>query len=77
MQQINFTIDEPQVNFLKNYQVYGFQNQSSMIRAALNRLQEELELQNLRESADLYAEIYDDDVELQELTETAISGWPK
>ena len=77
MQQINFTIYEPQVNFLKNYQVYGFQNQSSMVRAALNRLQEELELQNLRESADLYAEIYDDDAELQELTETAISGWPK
>ncbi len=77
MQQINLTIYEPQVNFLKNYQVYGFQNQSSMIRAALNRLQEELELQNLRESADLYAEIYDDDAELQELTEIAISGWPE
>ncbi len=35
------------------------------------------EVQNLRESADLYAEIYDDDVELQELTEAAISGSPK
>ena len=77
MQQIHLTIYEPQVNFLKNYQVYGFQNQSSMIQAALNRLQEELELQNLAESADLYAEIYDDDVELQELTEIAVSGWPE
>ena len=77
MQQINFTIYEPQVNFLKNYQVYGFQNQSSMVRAALNRLQEELELKNLRESADLYAEIYDKDEELQELTESAILEWPE
>ncbi len=48
-----------------------------MVRAALDRLQEKLELQNLRESADLYAEIYDDDAELQELTETATSGWPE
>ena len=31
----------------------------------------------LRESADLYAEIYDDDAELQELTEIAISGSPE
>lgn len=75
MQQVNFIIDVPQVNFLRNYRVYGFQNQSSMVRAALNRLQEEL--QSLRKSADLYAEIYDDDAELQELTETAISEWPE
>ena len=77
MTQINLTIDEPQVNFLKNYEAYGFQNESSMIRAALNRLQEELELQSLRESADLYAEIYDKDEELQELTESAILEWPE
>jgi hypothetical protein len=41
------------------------------------RAKEELDRQALQESADLYAEVYDEDVELQELTETAIAGWPE
>ena len=77
MQQINLTFDEPQIKFLQEYKRYGFQNQSAMIRLALRRLQEELEHQSLKESADLYAEIYEEDVELQELTETAINEWPE
>ena len=48
-----------------------------MVRAALLRLQEELELQSLKQSANLYAEVYEEEAELQELTETAISGWPE
>ena len=77
MQQINLTIHEPQISFLKEHKRYGFQNQSAMILTALSRLQEELELQKLKESADLYAELYEEDAELQELTETAINGWPE
>jgi hypothetical protein len=48
-----------------------------MVRAALLRLKEELEMQSLRQSADLYTEIYESDPELQELTETAIMDWPE
>ena len=48
-----------------------------MVRAALSHLKEELELQSLKQSADLYAEVYAEDPELKELTETAISGWPE
>jgi hypothetical protein len=36
-----------------------------------------LELENLKKSAELYAEIYSEDNDLKELTETAISGWPE
>lgn len=77
MKQLNLILEDPQVNFLRNYRAYGFKNKSSMIRTALNRLQKELEDRSLRESAELYAEIYDHDSELQELTEAAISGWPE
>jgi hypothetical protein len=39
--------------------------------------QEKLELQSLQESADLYAEIYAEDMELQKLTEAALVEWPE
>jgi hypothetical protein len=48
-----------------------------MVRAALNRLKEELELQSLKRSADVYAEMYAEDPELKELTEAAMSEWPE
>jgi hypothetical protein len=65
------------MKFLNNYKAYGFKDKSSMVRAALLRLQEELELQSLKQSANLYAEVYEEEVELQELTETAVAGWPE
>ncbi len=77
MRQAKFSVQESQADFLCNYKQYGFKDKSSMVREALNRLKEELELRSLRQSADLYAEIYADDHELKELTESAISGWPK
>ena len=39
---------------------------------ALSKLRQELETQSLEESADLYAEIYEQDRQLQELTESAL-----
>jgi len=77
MQQVSVRVEEPQANFLTHYETYGFKDKSAMVRAALNRLREELDLQSLKQSADLYAEIYADDPELQELTERAIPGWPE
>jgi hypothetical protein len=42
---------------------------------ALGRFQLELEAQDLQESANLYAAIYQQDEELQQLTESALVGW--
>jgi hypothetical protein len=42
-------------------------------RLALLRMEEQFELQELQQSADLYAEIYEQDAELQEVTKSAIS----
>ena len=77
MQQAKFSLTPTLVEFLGNYRHYGFKDKSSMVQAALEQLKNEYELQNLRQSADWYAEVYDDDTELQALTETAIAGWPE
>ena len=77
MQQAKFSLTFTLIEFLNNYRFYGFKDKSSMVRAALLRLKEELELQSLKQSANLYAELYEEDNELQELTEASIAGWPE
>lgn len=77
MQQTKVSLTPSLVEFLQNYELYGFKDKSSMVRVALHRLQEELELQDLKQSADLYAEMYEHDQELQELTDVAVQGWPE
>ena len=77
MLQAKFSVKESQARFLNRYKEFGFKDKSSMLRAAIDELKKELELQQLERSADLYSEIYSEDDDLKELTETAISGWPE
>ncbi len=77
MQQAKFSLTPSLVEFLSHYQQFGFKDKSSMVQAALQRLKEEFELQQLKQSADWYAELYEQEPELQELTETAMAGWPE
>jgi hypothetical protein len=77
MQQAKFSCQENQVEFLSNYKYYGFKDKSAMVRESLNLLRAKLEAQILRESADLYAEIYAEDSELKVLTDSAVQGWPE
>jgi len=77
MIQAKFTIEEAQSRFLSQHKKYGFKDKSSVIRAALDRLQKEFEKEKLKMSADLYAEMYDEDKALRKLTESAISEWPE
>ncbi|MDJ0531554.1 MAG: hypothetical protein QNJ70_03510 [Xenococcaceae cyanobacterium MO_207.B15] len=76
MTQAQFNLEESEIQFLNRYQEYGFRDQDELIRAALKKLRQELETQSLEESADLYAEIYEQDRELQELTESALLDLP-
>ncbi|MGB3715952.1 MAG: hypothetical protein WA996_16115 [Candidatus Promineifilaceae bacterium] len=76
MQQVKFTLHQSQIKFVKEHGVYGFKDRSSLVRAALDHLREEIKHQRLLESAELYAEVYAEDDELRELTDQAISGWP-
>jgi Arc/MetJ-type ribon-helix-helix transcriptional regulator len=66
------SLEEGQLDFVNQYQRYGFKDQNELVQAALRRLQEELELRHLQESADLYAELYESDRELQDLTNSAL-----
>ncbi len=77
MLQAKFSVEEAQSRFLNNYKVYGFKDKSSMLRAAINHFKKEFELERLKESADLYSEIYSEDEDLKELTQTAATAWPE
>jgi len=48
-----------------------------MVRTAIDHFKNKLELENLRKSAELYSEIYSENDNLKELTETAVTGWPE
>lgn len=77
MQQAKFSLTLTLIEFLHNYKFYGFKDKSSMVRPCLLQLKERLELQSLKQAANLYAEVYEEDSDLQELTDAAIVGWPK
>jgi len=77
MMQAKFSCKEDQIAFLCHYKEYGFKDKSSMIREALNLLKKECELRTLRQSAELYAEVYDEDPDLRKLTDGTAHGWPE
>lgn len=77
MLQAKFSVEKNQADFLNHYKSFGFKDKSAMVRAAIDFFRKEVELESLRKSADLYAEVYSEDDELKELTETALTGWPE
>lgn len=76
MKEQTFQLDELTIGFLERCQDYGFQNPSEVVRTALAKLQLALSEDNLQESATLYAEIYQGDRELQEITNAGLEEWP-
>ena len=77
MQQAKFSLTRSLVDFLGDYRQYGFKDKSAMVRAALVELQVDFERRSLEQSAELYAELYEVDEDLQELTESALAEWPE
>jgi hypothetical protein len=77
MEHGKFSFREKQAQFMSRYRSYGFKDKSALVRAALDRLEEELEKEKLRKSACLYAKIYTRDVELQEVTAAPLADWPE
>jgi hypothetical protein len=75
--QITVNLDESQIKFLERHKFYGFADRNELLTMALNLLKSELEAKDLKTSADLYVELYLEDRELQEITESAIEEWPK
>ncbi|MFP4306586.1 MAG: hypothetical protein ACLFRG_13100 [Desulfococcaceae bacterium] len=77
MRQAKFSVTAEQLDFLAQHRRFGFKDKSTMVRKALQNFREELERKELEASADLYAEIYAEDAELQALTEAAVNDWPE
>jgi Arc/MetJ-type ribon-helix-helix transcriptional regulator len=77
MPQAKFSLTEIQSDFLNQHRDFWFPDRSSVVRAALDRLRMALKKKQLIESAKLYAEVYSEEEELQELTEQANSEWPE
>ncbi|MEG4962922.1 MULTISPECIES: hypothetical protein [unclassified Microcoleus] len=77
MKEQTFKLDESQIKFLELCQNYGFKDPSELVRIAIQRLELALETEQLKESAMLYAEVYAEETELQELAELGLEEWPK
>ncbi len=77
MLQTKISLTPSLAEFLDDHRSYGFKDKSLMVRSALLRFKEELELESLARSADLYAELYEQNEESRELTESALQGWPE
>ena len=76
MIQAKFSLKESHIQFIEQCKRYGFKDKSEVVRTALDHLSSELAKQHLRESAALYAEVYEKDDETQEWTDAALSKWP-
>ena len=77
MHQVKVSLESPHLEFVNRHRAFGFKDRSSMVRSALQQMQEKLEQQRLQASAELYAEAYESDIELQDLTTAALNGWPE
>jgi hypothetical protein len=77
MAQAKFTLEQSHIDFLEQFKDRGFKDKSAIVRLALDRLARELEREELVRSADLYAQLYAEDRELQQLTDAARVGWPQ
>ena len=69
-------LDQQEEEFINHYADLGFANSDEMIKKGLQLLKEELDRHTqLTQSADLYAELYDQDEELKEWTASATQDW--
>ena len=76
MIQAKFSLKESHILFIEQCNRYGFKDKSDVVRTAIDRLFAELTQQRLRESAALYADVYEQDDETREWTDAAQSEWP-
>lgn len=77
VKEYTFKLDDSLGQFVDHCQDYGFQDSRELVMAALKRLRSALESSKLEESAALYAQIYEEEPELQALTEAGLEEWPK
>jgi Arc/MetJ-type ribon-helix-helix transcriptional regulator len=77
MIQSKFTISQENLSFLEKHAQFGFKDKSEAVRTALDRLRAHMLREQLRSSAELYADLYTDDEESQEWIGGAVEDWPE
>ncbi len=77
MQQAKISFKEDHIHFIDKYQELGFKDRSSLVRAAIEDYIKSMHKQELIQSAKLYAEVYEEDSDVKELTNSAIDEWPR
>ena len=75
MPQVKVTLEGDAIAFIDNHKKYGYSSRTALVRDAISLLQQQLEQKELEESARIYQEIYEEDTELQELTDGAATEW--
>ena len=66
MVQAKVTLTEELIHFIDLHKELGFKDKSSMVRDALERMQRVYEQEKLKDSASLYAKLYEEDGEAKE-----------
>ncbi|MDJ0687974.1 MAG: ribbon-helix-helix domain-containing protein [Xenococcaceae cyanobacterium MO_188.B32] len=75
MPQVKVTLEGKAIEFIDNHKKYGYSSRTELVRDAIALLQQQLEQKELEESARIYQQIYEEDTELQELTDGAATEW--
>lgn len=77
MRQAKFSLTEEQLAFVEEHRLHGFKDKSELVRAALERLRRQLIAEELEKSAQLCAELYDEDSDSQAWVADALLDWPE
>ena len=76
MYQVNLSLPDSQIEFLGRHRDYGFRDRSELVRRALECFQRQIELTELEDSANLYAQLYAEDPQSQEWVADSSKEWP-
>jgi Arc/MetJ-type ribon-helix-helix transcriptional regulator len=77
MIQAKFSLEKAQVEFLEQFKACGFKDKSEVVRVAIEHLYQKLEQQSLLASAELYAQLYEEEEEIKKLVEDGLAEWPE
>ena len=75
MKQAKFTINETQEEVVSRYDELGFKDKNAVVRQALDCLMERLEEERMRQGVELYADLYEQDEDLQYLSRASMEDW--
>ena len=74
MSQIKISLSDRALEFVERYEELGYTSKSTIIESAITKLQEKVNREQLEQSAALYQDIYEQDKDLQRLTDSAASS---